>query len=79
MFGGGDPQLIVEAVVPDFGHVDPVGDNAVLDGVLQFKDSLLGLSLLSDVGIFVVHAHHNVLILGGSHDGWEGGSRSVIT
>ena len=86
----GDPQLVVEGVVPDlllrgtgptdlreqcsscpslcpchsahrrpfhssaFGprlHVIPVGDDAVLDGVLQGKDTPLGLGLVTDVGI----------------------------
>merc|ERR1712186_4960 len=36
--GGG-----VEGVVPDLLHVIPVGDDAVLDGVLQGEDTPLGL------------------------------------
>jgi len=36
---GGDSQLVVEGVVPDLLHVVPVGDDAVLDGVLQGEDA----------------------------------------
>ena len=32
---GGDSQLVGEGVVPDLLHIVPVGDDAVLDGVLQ--------------------------------------------
>merc|ERR1719356_631665 len=40
---GGNAELVVEGVVPDLLHVVPVGDDAVLDGVLQREDSSLGL------------------------------------
>ena len=36
---GGDTQLVVEGVVPDLLHVVPVGDDTVLDGVLQGEDT----------------------------------------
>ena len=39
MLLGGDTQLVVEGVVPDLLHVVPVGDDAVLDGVLQGEDT----------------------------------------
>ena len=35
VFLWGDSQLIVEGVMPDFLHVIPVGDDSVLNGVLQ--------------------------------------------
>lgn len=31
----GDPELVVESVVPDLLHVVPVGDDAVVDRVLE--------------------------------------------
>jgi hypothetical protein len=57
--------------MPDLGHVIPVVDDAVFDRVGKFEDTLLGLSLFSDVGFLVVHADHDVLILGSAHDGGE--------
>ena len=43
----GDSELVVEGVVPDLLHVVPVGNDTVLNGVLQGKDTSLGLSLIS--------------------------------
>merc|ERR1711978_469952 len=45
MLLGGDTELVVEGVVPDLLHVIPVGDDSVLDGVLQGEDTPLGLGL----------------------------------
>lgn len=36
---GGNAELVVEGVVPDLLHVIPVGDDTVLDGVLEGKDT----------------------------------------
>ena len=79
MLVGSDSELVVEAVMPDFGHVVPIGDDSVFDGVFECQDSFLGLSLLSNIGIFVVHANHDVLIFGSPNNRGEGSSRSVIT
>lgn len=70
MFVGGDSELIVEAVVPDFFHVFPVVYNTVFDGIAEFEDSLLGLGLFSDIGVFI-HADHDVLILGSADNRGE--------
>ena len=35
MFLGGNSQLVVEGVMPDLLHIIPVGDDSMLDGVLQ--------------------------------------------
>lgn len=67
MLAGCNPQLVVEAMVPDFFHVVPIVNDAVLDGVSEFEDSLLGLGLFSYVSV-LVHADHDVLILGPSDD-----------
>merc|ERR1712242_292018 len=45
---GGNTELVVEGVVPDLLHVVPVGDDSVLNGVLQGEDSPLGLGLVTD-------------------------------
>ena len=58
---GGDTQLVVEGVMPDLLHVVPVGDNTVLDGVLEGKDTSLGLGLITDVGVLVAHTNHHTL------------------
>merc|ERR1712045_174338 len=46
---GGDTELVVEGVVPDLLHVVPVGDDSVLNGVLQGEDTPLGLGLVTDI------------------------------
>ena len=58
---GGHAELVVEGVVPDLLHVVPVGDDAVLNGVLEGQDTPLALRLVSHVGIFLPHAHHDAL------------------
>ncbi len=56
---GGNTQLVVEGVVPDLLHVVPVGDNTVLNGVAEGKDTTLGLSLVADVRVLLTHADHD--------------------
>merc|ERR1712112_226835 len=68
---GGDAELVVEGVVPDLLHIIPVGDNAVLNGVLQGEDTSLGLSLVADVGVLVAHADHDGDMAGTADDGGE--------
>lgn len=46
---GGDTKLVVEGVVPNLLHVVPVGNDTVLNGVSQGKDTTLGLCLITDV------------------------------
>merc|ERR1719244_1894878 len=58
----GNTELIVEGVVPDFLHVVPIGDNSVLNGVLQGEDTSLGLSLISNIGILLSHTDHDTLM-----------------
>merc|ERR1711992_166191 len=52
---GGNAELVVEGVVPDLLHVVPVGDDSVLDGVLQGEDTPLGLGLVTDIGVLLSH------------------------
>ena len=75
----GDAELVVEGVVPDLLHIIPVGDDAVLDGVLQGEDTTLGLGLVSDVRVFGAHADHDTLVTGTANNGGVDGAGSVIT
>ncbi|KFR15258.1 hypothetical protein N306_02281, partial [Opisthocomus hoazin] len=58
---GGHTQLVVEGVVPDLLHVIPVGDDAVLDRVLQRQDAPLALRLVAHIAVLLAHAHHHAL------------------
>merc|ERR1719474_208414 len=75
----GNTQLIVEGVVPDFLHVVPVGDDAVLNRVLQGEDTPLALGLVADIGVLLTHTDHHTLVAGTANNGGEDGTRSVIT
>merc|ERR1719223_2671245 len=76
---GGNTELVVEGMVPDLLHIIPVGDDTVLNGVLQGKDTSLGLGLVSDVGVLLTHTDHDTLVTGTANDGGEDGSGRVIT
>merc|ERR1719391_592886 len=58
---------VVEGVVPDLLHVVPVGDDSVLNGVLQGEDTPLGLGLVTDVGVLLSHTDHDSLVAGTSN------------
>ncbi len=42
-----DAELVVEGVMPDFLHVVPVGDDAVLDWVLEGEDAAFSLRFVA--------------------------------
>merc|ERR1712061_985238 len=79
LFLGGNTELIVEGVMPDLLHVIPVGDDSVLNGVLQSEDTSLGLGLVTDIGILLSHTDHDALVAGTSDDGGEDSAGSVIS
>merc|ERR1712229_41537 len=79
LFLGGDTEFIVEGVMPDLLHIIPVGDDTVFNGVFQGKDTSLGLSLITDIGILLSHTDHDALMSGASNDGWEDSPWGVIT
>ncbi|KFP84836.1 hypothetical protein N310_04814, partial [Acanthisitta chloris] len=56
---GGHTQLVVEGVMPDLLHVIPVGDDAVLDRVLESQDASLALRLIPHVAVLLPHTHHD--------------------
>jgi len=78
VFVGCNSELVVKAVMPDFFHISPIINNTVFDRVAQFKNSLLGLSLISDVGFFV-HSNHDVFVFGSSNNWGEWWSRGIIS
>ena len=63
VFLWGDTQLIVKGVVPDLLHVIPVGDDAVLDRVLDGQNTTFGLSFVTDVRVLLTHTDHDALKL----------------
>merc|ERR1711933_454070 len=79
LFLGGNTELIVEGVMPDLLHVIPVGDNTVLNGVLQGEDTSLGLGFVSNIGILLTHTDHDTLVAGTANNGGEDGSGSVVS
>merc|ERR1719281_2275171 len=49
----GNTEFIVEGVMPDLLHIIPVGDDTVLNGVLEGEDTPLGLGLVSNIGVLL--------------------------
>merc|ERR1711911_76611 len=76
---GGNTELVVEGVVPDLLHVIPVGDDSVLNGVLQGEDTPLGLGLVTDIGILLSHTDHDSLVAGTADDGGEDGPGGIVS
>ncbi len=76
---GGNTELVEEGVVPDLLHIVPVGDDTVLNGVLDGEDTTLGLGLITDVSILLAHTNHGRVVAGTADNGREDGAGSVIT
>ena len=72
-------ELVVESVVPDLLHIVPVGDDTVLDWVLEDEDTSLSASLITDIGVLVLATSDSLDILWTSDDGWEDGTWSFVT
>merc|ERR1711921_26292 len=79
LFLRSNTELIVECVVPDLLHVIPVGDDSVLNGVLEGQDTSLGLGLISNIGILLSHTDHHTLVAGTANNGGEDSTRSIIS
>jgi hypothetical protein len=45
---GSNTEFVIESVMPDLLHVVPVGDNTVLDGVLEGENTTLRLGLVTE-------------------------------
>merc|ERR1719191_1260979 len=76
---GGNTELVVEGVVPDFLHIVPVCDDAVLDGVFEGEDTTLTLSLVTNIGVLLSHTNHHTQVTWAADDGWEDSAGSVVS
>merc|ERR1712095_107369 len=75
----GNTEFIVECVMPDLLHIISVGDDAMLNRVLEGEDTPLGLGLVSNIGVLLTHTNHHTLMTGATNNGWEDSPRGVIT
>lgn len=57
--------------MPDFGHIVPVVDDTVFDGIGDLEDTLFGDGFFSNIGLFIIHSDHDVVVFGSSDDGGE--------
>jgi hypothetical protein len=57
--------------MPDLLHIIPVGDDTVLNGVLEGEDTTLGLGLITDIGVLLSHTNHHTSVTWASYDGGE--------
>merc|ERR1712054_13983 len=76
LFLWGNTELVVEGVMPDLLHIIPVGDDTVLNRVLQGKDTSLGLGLITYIGVLLTHTDHDTLVAGTANNGGEDSSGS---
>jgi hypothetical protein len=58
---GGNSEFIEESMMPDTFHIIPIVDNTVINWIFKVEDTSLGLSFITNVGIFVVHTAHDTL------------------
>jgi len=79
VFFWGDSEFVVEGVVPDLFHIIPVSDDTVFNWVLEGKDTSLGLSFITDVGVLGTHTDHDTLMTWATDDGWVDGAWSIVT
>merc|ERR1740128_545904 len=79
LFLRGNTELIVEGMVPDLLHIIPVGDDSMLNRVLEGEDTSLGLSLISNIGILLSHTDHHTLVARTSNNGGEDSTGSIIS
>merc|ERR1719238_283751 len=79
LFLRGNTEFIVEGVMPDLLHIIPVGDDTVFNGVFQGKDTPLGLSFITDIGILLTHTDHDALVARTSNNGWKNSPGGVIS
>merc|ERR1711931_436320 len=79
LFLRGNTEFIVEGVMPDLLHIIPVGDDTMFNGVFQGKDTPLGLSFISNIGILLTHTDHDTLVTGASNNGREDSPGGVIS
>merc|ERR1711881_412131 len=79
LFLRGNAEFIVESVMPDLLHVIPVGDDTMFNWVFEGKDTSLGLSLITYIGVFLAHTNHDTLVTGTTNNRWEYSPWSIIS
>merc|ERR1719436_1812594 len=79
MFFRCNTEFVIESVMPDLLHIVPVGDDTMLNGVFEGQDTSLGLSLISNIGIFLAHTNHDTLVAGSTNNGGEDSPWGVIS
>jgi hypothetical protein len=52
-------EFTVKCVMPDFLHIIPILNDAMLDGLLDSKDSALLLSLVTDIDLLLIETDHD--------------------
>ncbi|KAI5102180.1 hypothetical protein C0J45_7532, partial [Silurus meridionalis] len=54
-------ELIVEGshLITHLLHIVPVGNDAMLDGVLEGQDTPLALGLITNVAVLLTHTNHH--------------------
>merc|ERR1712026_299527 len=75
----GNTELIVEGVMPDLLHIIPVGDDSVLNRVLEGENTPLGLGLVFNIGVLLSHTDHDALVPWATDDGGEDSPGGIIT
>ena len=66
-------------MMPDFLHVVPVGDDAMLNWILESEYSTFALSLVANIGVLLPHANHDALVPGPSYNCWKYCTRCIVT
>jgi len=79
MLLGCNPQLVVVSIVPNLGHIFPVDNFPMRDGLLEVEDSLLGLGLITYICFLLIHTNHNGGHFGFSNNGSEFGPRGILS
>jgi len=64
--------------MPDLFHVVPVGNDTMLDRILQRQDTSLRLGLITDVRVLLSHTDHDTLMARPADDRRENGAGGVI-
>ena len=71
VLGGIDSELVGEAVLPDFLHLGPVGNDTGLNWVGKLKDTSHLLGLITDVLGFGLNTEHLFIGSWDTDNGWE--------
>merc|ERR1712226_1423584 len=72
-------EFIVEGVMPDLLHVIPVGDDTVFNWVFEGKYTSLGLSFISNIGVFLTHTNHYTLMTGTTNNRWKDSPGGIVS